>query len=193
MADTTALRHSPLEHLHSRFADASSADVAVREVAYTAMVSLRVDPWSPGAREVADVLGFAVPERCGEVSGTGGHRIIWLGPDEFLVVTSADPSLLADALGEALGARPGLAADVSANRTVIELNGPQARAVLAKGCPVDLHPRSFGPGKAVATTLGRVPLVLWQTGPDTYRLLPRASFADHTARWILDAMDEFGA
>jgi sarcosine oxidase, subunit gamma len=192
MADTTALRHSPLAHLHSRFAEASSADVAVREVAYTGMVSLRVDPWSPGARSVADVLGVAVPERCGEVSGTSRHRVLWLGPDEFLVITSADPSVLAVALGEALEAHPGLAVDVSANRTVIELIGPQARAVLEKGCPVDLHPRSFGPGTAVATTVGRVPLVLWQTGPVTYRLLPRSSFADHAARWILDAMREFG-
>jgi sarcosine oxidase, subunit gamma len=80
---------------------------------------------------------------------------------------------------------------VSANRTVLELTGPQARAVLEKGCPVDLHPRAFGPGRAVATTLARVPLLLWQTEDETYRLLPRSSFADYTARWLLDAMQEY--
>jgi sarcosine oxidase subunit gamma len=26
----------------------------------------------------------------------------------------------------------------------------------------------------------------------TYRLLPRSSFADYLARWIIDAMSEFG-
>jgi len=65
--------------------------------------------------------------------------------------------------------------------------------VLEKGCPVDLHPRAFGPGRAVSTTLARVPVVLWQTGETSYRLLPRASFADYVARWLLDAMVEFNA
>ncbi len=46
-------------------------------------------------------------------------------------------------------------------------------------------------GRAVATTLGPVPLLLWQTGPTSYRLLPRSSFADYVARWVLDAMTEY--
>jgi sarcosine oxidase subunit gamma len=36
-----------------------------------------------------------------------------------------------------------------------------------------------------------VPLLLWRTGDDTWRLLPRSSFADYTARWLVDAMAEF--
>jgi sarcosine oxidase subunit gamma len=71
------------------------------------------------------------------------------------------------------------------------LRGPAARAVLQKGCPLDLHPRAFGVGRAASTTLARVPLLLWQSGPASYRLLPRSSFADYVARWLLDAMQEF--
>jgi len=96
-----------------------------------------------------------------------------------------------DQLREALGNDPGSVVDVSANRTPLELSGPSARATLEKGCPVDLHPRSFGPGSAVATNLGPVPLVLWQTGAVTYRLLPRSSFADYAARWLVDATTEY--
>ena len=33
--------------------------------------------------------------------------------------------------------------------------------------------------------------LLWQVGPETYRLLPRSWFADYGARWLLDAMQEF--
>jgi sarcosine oxidase subunit gamma len=62
--------------------------------------------------------------------------------------------------------------------------------VLQKGCPLDLHPRAFGPGHAVATTLARVPLILWQVDQDSYLLLPRSSFADYVARWLLDASQE---
>ncbi|MCX3288299.1 hypothetical protein OR263_16565 [Streptomyces sp. NEAU-H22] len=64
--------------------------------------------------------------------------------------------------------------------------------MLEKGCPPDLHPRAFGPGRAVSTPVGPVAVLLWQVDDaPTYRLLPRSSFADHLARRPLDAMSEF--
>ena len=192
MADLTTLRRSPLAHLADLMAEASrSGTVVLSETAYAGMVSVRVDPASPAAAKVAVVLGAPLPVACGEVASAGDHHVLWLGPDEWLVVTDADPVGLADQLEAAVGEEPGLVLDVSANRTVLELTGPQARAVLEKGCPVDLHPRAFCPGRAVATTLARVPLILWQTAESSYRLLPRSSFADYTGRWVLDAMQEY--
>lgn len=193
MADLTTLRRSPLAHLSDRMAAASGETVSLTESVYTPMVSLRVDPAASAAGRVAAVLGIPLPTRCGEVTGAGAgvHQALWLGPDEWLVVTGNDPVALADQLTEAIGAEPGTALDVSANRTVLELAGPQARAVLEKGCPVDLHPRAFGPDRAVMTTLARVPVLLWQTGADSYRVMPRTSFAAYVARWLLDAMQEF--
>jgi sarcosine oxidase, subunit gamma len=192
MADLSTLRRSPLAHLTDRMARASRSDsVALSETAYTGMVSVRVDPASSAAARVAVVLGSPLPAACGEVTSAGDQHALWLGPDEWLVVTGADPVALADQLEAAVGDEPGLVLDVSANRTVLELTGPRARLVLEKGCPVDLHPRAFGPGRAVATTLARVPVLLWQTGEKSYRLLPRSSFADYVARWVLDAMVEY--
>ena len=53
------------------------------------------------------------------------------------------------------------------------------------------------PVRAITTQLGPVPVLLWQTaeqdGGQVYRIMPRASFADYTARWLLDAMTEFAA
>jgi sarcosine oxidase subunit gamma len=194
MADLSTLRRSPLTHLANQMAAASAvATVSLSEVPFLGMVSLRVDPSSSAAARVAAVLGAPPPANCGETTGTGDQKTLWLGPDEWLVVTTNDAVALVHQLDAALGEDPGLALDVSANRTVIEITGPQARAVLEKGCPVDLHPRSFGPDRAVATTLARVPVLLWQTGDDRYRLLPRSSFAEYVARWLLDAMQEFTA
>jgi sarcosine oxidase, subunit gamma len=190
MADLTTQRRSPLAHLTDRMASASRPDaVALAEAPYTGMVGLRVDPSAPPAARVAAVLGAPLPTVCGETTGAA-HQALWLGPDEWLVVTTTDAVALADQLGAALGSDSGLALDLSANRTVLELSGPRAREVLEKGCPVDLHPRAFGPGRALQTTLGRVPVLLWQTGEESYRLLPRSSYADYVARWLLDAMVE---
>jgi sarcosine oxidase subunit gamma len=195
MADLTTLRRSPLAHLSDRLTEASrpGGQVTLAETPYTGMVSLQVEPASPAATRVATVLGASLPARCGEVTGAGAHHALWLGPDEWLVVTTTDAVALADQLTAAVAEDPGMALDVSANRTVLDLSGPRARAVLQKGSPVDLHPRAMVPGRAVNTTLARVPVLLWQTGETSYRLLPRSSFADYVARWLIDAMAEFTA
>jgi len=194
MAELETLRRSPLAHLARRLSDESQSDViALRERAFLGMVGVRVAPDSLAAERMAGVLGAPLPTTCGQTTVADGHTGLWLGPDEWLVVSAGDPLALTARLEEALDSDPGLVTDLSANRTVLELDGPRARAVLEKGCPVDLHPRAFAPGRAVTTTLARVPLLLWQTGDQSYRLLPRASFADYVARWLLDAMTEFTA
>ncbi|MEU7721196.1 sarcosine oxidase subunit gamma [Streptomyces tibetensis] len=195
MADSgiAALRGSPLAHLADRMraADVTGArGVTLRELPFLHMVNVRVDPSSAAAGRVETVLGAKLPRRCGDTAASGHRTAAWLGPDEWLVLSPSDESA---ALREALGQDPGSVVDVSANRTTLELSGPSARQVLEKGCPLDLHPRSFGPGRAVSTTVGPVAVLLWQTDDaPTYRLLPRSSFADYLGRWIVDAMSEFG-
>jgi sarcosine oxidase subunit gamma len=65
--------------------------------------------------------------------------------------------------------------------------------VLEKSCAADLHPRAFSAATAIATVIGNVPAVLWKTGDETFRLFPRASYADYLGRWLLDGMREFTA
>ena len=196
MADLMTLTRSPLAHLEDRLRDATvNGDRAVRlrELPFLTMISVRTEPGSPAFDRISTALGATLPTGCGTVAHGGDHTALWLGPDEWLVVSPVDTIELVPALVGALDADPGAVVDVSANRTTLELSGPSARAALEKGCPADLHARVFGPGRAVSTTLGPVPLVLWQVDPTTYRLLPRASFADYVARWLMDAMTEYAA
>lgn len=221
LIDITTLRRSPLSHLENAIREgcvAGERGVSLREIPFLNMVGLRLTPGSAAAAALVELTGVPLPAGHGQVTGDPeGIAVLWLGPDEFLLVgpdeTVSVPES-ADALGDepgaaatlsthpltlalsrapALRAEPGQVVDLSANRTTLELSGPSARAVLEKGCPMDLHPRVFGPGTAVATTLGPVPVLVWQTAEQTYRVLPRASFADYTARWLLDAMREYAA
>ncbi|RSM50455.1 sarcosine oxidase subunit gamma [Actinoplanes sp. ATCC 53533] len=192
MAEPTMLRESPLAHLEGTMRATHGGAVALREIGLLSMISVRVEPGSAAAARLGDAIGCPLPAACGQTSAAGEHDVLWLGPDEWLVVSRRDePSTLAALLHQALAGEHGSVVDVSANRTVLELSGGRARAVLEKGCPVDLHPRAFFPGRAVTTTVGPVPVVLWQTGAAGYRLLPRSSFADYLARWLLDAMTEY--
>ncbi len=194
MAELMMMRRSPLAgsaRAMMERAVTGERSARVSEWRFTTMVAVRVDPASRAAAGIEDVLGARLPRSVGEVTAHGQHSVLWLGPDEWLVVSQMSADVLVPALEDAAAAEHAAVVDVSANRTVIELQGTAARAVLEKGCPLDLHPRAFQPGQAVATTLARIPLLLWQVGPQSYRLLPRASFADYVARWLLDATQEF--
>ncbi|MFG2132787.1 sarcosine oxidase subunit gamma [Streptomyces sp. NPDC048751] len=194
-AGPVALRTSPLAHLDERMRAAAvtgARGVTLAERPFLTMVNLRVDPASGAAARVEKTLGAPLPRRCGNTAESGVHTVAWLGPDEWLVLSQADAPAVVAELREALGGDPGSVVDVSANRTTLELSGPAARQVLEKGCPLDLHPRSFAPGEAVSTTVGPVAVLLWQVDDaPTYRLFPRSSFADYLARWLIDAMSEY--
>jgi sarcosine oxidase subunit gamma len=133
------------------------------------------------------VLGVPVPAP-NRVVTVGERAVLWLGPDEYLVV-APDGDDLAGLDGESV-------VDVSANRTTIELSGPCARDILEKGTSIDLHPRAFGPGQCAQTLLARAQVVIRQvdtahttTGP-TYHVLVRGSFAPYLADWLVDASKE---
>ena len=208
MADTAALtginirlrglRRSPASHLAAALEAGSIEGVVVLdEQPFQTMAGIRVDPHSEEGARVAAVAG-SLPARCGEVGGADGVSVLWLGPSEFLAVApeEAHDSLggnLTGSLTAALGGAPGQVVDLSANRTTFELSGIRARAVLEKGCSLDLHPRSFPLGTALSTEVGGIPVILEKTGEESYRLFPRASFADFLGRWLLDAMHEYAS
>ncbi|MEV7072300.1 sarcosine oxidase subunit gamma [Streptomyces sp. NPDC091972] len=195
-AGPVALRTSPLSHLEELMRAAAvtgARGVTLAELPFLTMVNVRVDPASAAAGRIGTALGAPLPRHCGDTASRGDRTAVWLGPDEWLVLSRTDAGTVTAELREALGGEPGSVVDVSANRTTLELSGPCAREVLEKGCPLDLHPRAFGPGRAVSTTVGPVAVLLWQTDDaPTYRLLPRSSFADYLARWLVDAMSEYG-
>ncbi|KIS26037.1 sarcosine oxidase subunit gamma [Arthrobacter sp. SPG23] len=207
MANTAALeginglrdiRRSPASHLTAALETGSvQGTVVLKEGPFQTMAGVRVDPRSEQGSRIAAVAG-GLPARCGEVSGTDSVSVLWLAPSEFLVVApeEAHDSLGGDLIGSltaALGDAPGQVVDLSANRTTFELSGPRARAVLEKGCALDLHPRSFTPGTALTTEVGNIPVILLKTGDESFRLFPRASFADFLGRWLLDAMREYAS
>jgi len=94
---------------------------------------------SPDASEAGRFLGLRLPG-AGHAAGDGEPYVLWLGPGWYLVVDREGGET------ELLAGLPD-AVVVSAARTVLELSGPGARDALSHDCPLDLHPRVFGPGR----------------------------------------------
>ncbi len=194
MADTLT-RRSPLQEWKSRFAGLP-ASVRIDEEPFVSMIDLWVDPSGPGGPAASDALGIdALPTNSAVAVPGSDSAVIWFGPQEWLVTSAGRPAEALEAqLREAVGGHGGAAVDVSAQRTTIRLRGEHARAVLAKGCSLDLHPAVFGAGAAAQTVLGLAAVVLTaldDNGTD-YRILVRSSFAGHLADWLIDAAEEFG-
>jgi sarcosine oxidase subunit gamma len=193
-----SLRVSPAAQLRAAFETGSIQDVVeLSETPFLTMAGIRVNPTSDAGQRITALTG-GLPATCGAVTGTPETSVLWLGPEEFLLIAPPQTHQtlggnLIQTLREALGNGAGQVVDLSANRTTFELTGPRARAVLEKGCSLDLHPREFKPGTALSTEIGNIPVILWKTGDHTYRIFPRASFADFLGRWLLDAMREYAS
>jgi len=188
-----SVRRSVLAGHHERFAAQSTSShgiLIIRERPFLTQVNLRTNPSE--ADRMAAVqreLGFALPVEPNTVASRDDRWGLWLGPDEWLIVAPPDQQQAVMAvLRSTLGGQDGSVVDVSANRTVIELSGSAATALLAHGCALDLHPRAFGPARCAQTMLAKAQVIVQQTAatPDFY-LYVRASYAGYLADWLLDA------
>jgi len=164
--------------------------LAAEEDATLQQLGLRVEPTSPGARAVEALLGAPLPTTASTSTAADGVDVVWLGPDEWLVVSRAPLGVAA--LREAVAASGGTVVDVSAQRTTLRLRGEHVPDLLAGGCPVDLHPSVFGPGTAVQTSVAQIGVLLLARAPGgtDVTLLVRSSFAGALADWVLDAAVE---
>ena len=128
----------------------------------------------------------------------GPVTVLWLGPDEWLVACEAGAeSKFAPALRTALQGVPCAITDLTEAQTIIRINGPRARDLIAKGCTLDLHPRVVGLGRVARSTVAHVTVILHQTASDgdgngpAFELYVARSFAEHLWRWLADAAAEY--
>ena len=160
----------------------SAAELArldAEELAFLTQIDIRVDA------SAAAALGF--PSRPNTTTLWKGADVLWLGPDEWLVVAEAGSAagLLAD-LEAALGTGHRSVLDVSASRVAFELRGPDRLELLASACPLDLHPRSWTEGRCAQTVFGAAQVLLHERGGAT-RVFVRPSFGDYVVGLLLAA------
>jgi sarcosine oxidase subunit gamma len=167
---------SPLGH---RAADLERLPAV--EVPHLAQLSVRCDPVT------AQRLGFPVEPNT--VTGTMERGVLWLGPDEWLLVglPGRAPELTAE-LEEGLVGVHHAVVDVSANRAVIDLRGDLRHGLLASGCGLDLDPAGgWVPGRCAQALFARA-AVLLQEMEGTTRLFVRPSFANYVVDRLLAAV-----
>ena len=167
--------------------------IAIIEREPIACVNLRGQPGDVRfMRAVSSVTDVPPPlEACTAVSGLFGS-ILWLGPDEWLVVSESQAGEeIAARLRQALRGIASAVTDVSDARVVYTVSGENARDLLAKGCSIDLHPRAFGPGRCVQTLLAKAAVLIHARALQSFEIHVARSFADYAWAWLENAQAEY--
>lgn len=171
-----------------------SRSIAIRVGPALDQVDLRADPADAvTTHRVAVALGSSLPPSPNSAASSpdGDRHVLWLGPDQWLVVGPGNSaSTIEAAIRDAAAGAFVTTVDVSAARVVLEVTGTRARDLLSFGCALDLDPRTFGPGSCAQTLVARAGVILWLVADDpvpTYRLLVRPSFAAYLQTWLNDA------
>ncbi|HZW59524.1 MAG TPA: sarcosine oxidase subunit gamma family protein [Woeseiaceae bacterium] len=159
-----------------------------------ALLNLRCD--ASDARTVealGEALGAGLPRTANRSRSDAGVSVLWLGPDEWLVMAGDGAAGTIEArLRAAAGGDPWLAVvDLSHSYAGLRLHGAATRDVLAKGCPLDLHRSAFVAGDCAQTVLAGTRVLMCCRSDDDIELWVRNSFARHAAAWLADAMAEF--
>ena len=143
----------------------------------TAETLVAVDLAQVGLRADPAVFPFESPEP--NTTTTWSDRdILWLGPNEWLVVGEAGTEgSIERELADVMADHHHSVVDVSANRVVFDLT--DGRDLLSGGCGLDLDPSHWRPGMCAQTLFGHAQVVLHQLDERTTRVFVRPSFADY--------------
>lgn len=167
---------------------------AISERAFLGKLTLRGRIEDPAfAAAVESVVGARLPVTPNTSTFAGTSILTWVGPDEWLIFTAdgAEQKMLI-ALRQALAGMHAAVVDVSDYYTVIRVAGERARDVLAKGCPLDLHPSVFKTGNCAGSLYNKATIRLLQMDDaPTYDIMVRWTFADYLWKHLVKAAEEW--
>ena len=133
------------------------------------------------------VFGVALPVRLGPAGEAGERAALWLGPDEWLLMSEGQSvEALASVLEAGLGDAPHSLVDVSHRQVGLMVSGAHAARALSAGCPLDLRPKAFSVGMATRTLFDKAEIVLWRRGEADFRIDVARSFSP----WLAAALTE---
>lgn len=160
-------------------------DVTDRSIAAIAVSAAKAPAINARLQEA---YGFDLPPP-GRRSDSDRLAVLWNGPDTWLAMAPSEDGRrdLARELTIKLG-RSAALTEVSDAKALLRISGERARAVLARGLPIDLHSTAFVPGQVAISHAAHVSVAIWMidTQP-TFELAVPRSYAASFERWLIAA------
>lgn len=126
-------------------------------------------------------IGAALPAPGQSLPCTGGH-ILWAGMGQALIMGAA--------LSSVAGAS---VVDQSDAWCALRLSGPDAPAIMARLCPLDLGFDQFEEGVVARSLIGHMNGIIWRDGADSLTVMVYRSFAQTLVHELTHAMRAYAA
>ena len=117
-------------------------------------------------------------------------RILWNGPRNWLIMTNKKEVL--SEIGKNFIEKDFAVTDISHSKSIIELEGDEAKEVLKKGCPFNFN--ELYKNNCLNSTFNGMTIIIdiINDKPDTFRIFSLRSFGESLYHSLTDASLEFG-
>ena len=117
-------------------------------------------------------------------------RILWNGPRNWLIMTNKKEVL--SEIGKNFSEKDFAVTDISHSKSIIQLEGDEAKEVLKKGCPFNFN--EFYKNNCLNSTFNGMSIIVDMINdkPDTFRIFSLRSFGESLYHSLTDASLEFG-
>ena len=117
-------------------------------------------------------------------------RILWNGPRNWLIMTNKKEVL--SEIWKNFSEKDFAVTDISHSKSIIELQGDEAKEVLKKGCPFNFN--ELYKNNCLNSTFNGMSIIVDMINdkPDTFRIFSLRSFGESLYHSLTDASLEFG-
>ncbi len=124
------------------------------------------------------------------VESNENTRILWNGPRNWLVITTQKEVFFET--NKKFEEKDFAVTDISHSKSIIELEGNDAKEVLKKGCPFNFN--EFNKNNCLNSTFNGMSIIvdMINDDPDTFRIFALRSFGESLYHSITDSTLEFG-
>ena len=164
--------------------------IEIQELPFVKKINLRLDPNDKSCvSSFSKILGTILPTNANTYSiNTLNEKVIWLGPDEWLVVSDDDDAFLK--LQNKIEDIESSLTDVSENRTIIRIRGSKVFVLLSKFLVLDLEKNLPTQSSCAQTLFVKVPILLVRNNSDTHKheidIFTNRSHANYVYNLLVD-------
>ena len=134
--------------------------IKIKELPFVKKINLRLDPNNKDCiSSYSEILSTMLPTKANTYSVNAiNEKVIWLGPDEWLIVSDDDNAFL-KLLNKIKNLEENVT-DVSENRTIIRIRGKYIYVLLSKFLVLDLEKNLSTNSSCAQTLFVKVPVLL---------------------------------
>ena len=162
--------------------------IKIKELPFVKKINLRLDPNDKDCvSSCSKILGTMLPTKANTYSTIAiNEKVIWLGPNEWLIVSDDDVFLK---LLNEIGDLEASVTDVSENRTIIRISGRYVNVLLSKFLVLDLEKNLSTVSSCAQTLFVKVPVLLVRNhydGTPEIDIFTNRSHANYIYNLIVD-------